>query len=1236
MTFWKLAAPNFIPAGCNQFITVLAQVSLPLLVRQLLTILEQNPFQSVVSQGLPYVLLIFIASVLNAFATHRHRHLATKAGIVVRATVVSVVYQTVLQLLPSGRVGLTSGQVTNLVAVDIQKVYEVFMEGHLIWSCPLSMVLVGICLLIVLGPSTLVGMCILFVFVPIVKAIASVMGRIRHQRALITDIRIETQQSMLNGIKVTKLNNYEGKYRDWIESSRLKELKLLRRELFVWAMTLVFTVCSPLLAAAATFVTYVLVDESNILTPAKTFTVLLLFAALRFPINYVGRLIGKLGQALEATKRIDSFLRRATSDGEIGPVGEFAVDEKGTVLFETQDACFGVGAEPASSTDVEQVTQHSFHLSGITCTLRRGQVLAIVGPVGAGKSSFINGIIGEAELVSGSLTTHTGRMSYASQIPFILNSTLRENILFGSKYNRELYEQVLDACCLRPDIQQLGAAGDQTEIGERGVTLSGGQKQRVSLARAAYAQPDLILFDDPLSALDAGTGKMIFDRLFKSPHSPLASSGIVLVTHAAHFLNRVDNLMLVVDGKMKFQGSWNALANFHASDPGTAMVVDSIRSSVQETSVDEDGNNKSNGNAEIVDAANDESPSLLTQDAKKANGELIAVESREHGLSSLRTWTLWFKYAGGIPFFGVQVFVMAIDRFFYVATEYWLAFWTSAAVQPKQIFGIEFQAQSNGREAQFSYISVYAIILLVSIVATFVRSQWAVSGGARCAKNVFFAMLHRVLSAPMEYFETTPMGRIINRFTYDTEVIDLTLTEAMSVLMIASSWFCASVIIMVLIIPYMLLALVPVMIVYVFLLLHYRRSGADLQRIDAVSRSPIQAMLAEGLDGSATIKVFRKRGFFMEKFQSAADINSSAVLNFISAQRWLGVRIEVLGAVITLVATMLVITMNGVLQLPAGIVALLIIWSSNFTITLGFLIDHFGDAEAAITSIERVNAMASLPQEASMTTDPAMGLSPSWPDNGALEFQNVSIRYRDGLPLALDGLSFRVEPGKRCGVVGRTGAGKSTLTVALFRLVEVESGRIVIDGVDVSKIGLADLRSRLGIIPQDPFLFPGTLRECIDPFGQAKDDAILEVLQAVRLRGSSGDPRKVLEAVVDEGGSNFSVGERQLLCLARALLAKPKILIMDEATASVDGETDAFIQRMLRTRFKDTTLLTVAHRLNTIMDYDTVVVMDKGRAVEYGPPSTLLEQNGIFADLVNATGEESAAALRDMARSAQS
>jgi ABC-type multidrug transport system fused ATPase/permease subunit len=510
-----------------------------------------------------------------------------------------------------------------------------------------------------------------------------------------------------------------------------------------------------------------------------------------------------------------------------------------------------------------------------------------------------------------------------------------------------------------------------------------------------------------------------------------------------------------------------------------------------------------------------------------------------------------------------------------------------------------------------------------------------VTGGARAAKQVFSSMLSRTLGCPISYFEQTPLGRVLNRYTFDMEVVDVTLTQNMAMFMISIGWYCAGVAVMASILPYTLLVIAPVTVIYWFLFLHYRKSGADLQRLDAMSRSPVQAMVTEGLDGSATIRVFRKELYFVKKYHLVVNDNSSALLNFISAQRWISLRIELAGSLVVLVAALLVVCFNNVLLLDPGLIGLLIIWSSNFTITLGFLVDTFGEAEAAITAIERVDAMSKLPQEKCMTTDDEHQVPESWPSNGALEFKGVCLRYRDGLPLALDNLSFSVPTNKHVGVVGRTGAGKSTLTVALFRLTEIEAGRILLDGIDLSSVGLSDVRGRrngMTIIPQDPFLAGSNLRDCLDPFHQSNDADIISALEAVRLNKNSNGNTGILDTLVQEGGFNFSVGERQLVNLARALLSKPKVLILDEATASIDGETDSFIQEMLRTRFKETTLVTIAHRLNTIMDYDLILVMDAGRAAEFGPPAELLENKGIFSELVDATGSESASALRAMVR----
>ena len=438
------------------------------------------------------------------------------------------------------------------------------------------------------------------------------------------------------------------------------------------------------------------------------------------------------------------------------------------------------------------------------------------------------------------------------------------------------------------------------------------------------------------------------------------------------------------------------------------------------------------------------------------------------------------------------------------------------------------------------------------------------------------------------------------------------------------------------ILPYIAFAIFPVTFIYWMLLLHYRKSGPDLQRLDALSRSPIQAKVSEGLEGSSTIRVFSREQDFLRTYHGNVDQNSSALLNFITAQRWLGFRIEILGSVVVLTSSLLVVCLNETLNLDTGIVALLILWSSNFTITLGFFMDAFSEAEAAITAIERVDAMTQLPSEPSMDTPSELEPDASWPSHGILEFRNVCMRYREELPLVLNNLSFRIPGGARVGVVGRTGAGKSSLAVALFRLTEIESGEILLDGRSLSDLGLKDVRGRpngMAVIPQDPFLAGTTLRECLDPFSLCDDKHILDALRSVRLAKEEDGVSK-LDLNVEEGGSNFSVGERQLLNLARALLTQPRVLVLDEATASVDGETDALIQQMLRQKFSESTVISIAHRLNTIMDYDYVLVMSEGRAVEFGSPAELLQnERGTFSELVNSTGSHGAAALRSMTTS---
>lgn len=1211
---WTVASPSFIPAGYCELLVVICGTSLPLLIRGLIRVVERNPHLPIAHIGLPWAISIFGVSVVNGLANHRHRHLATKAGAAMRGALINAIYVRSLKLSPDGKVGLTSGEVANLMAVDAQKLYEVTQEGHLIWALPLSILLVSFFLYETLGPSSLVGVAVLIGFVPIVERVMAGMMKFRTQRVALTDSRVEMVASMLRGMRVTKLNNQEEGYLHRISEIRNQELVFLSREMAVWATTLLIMVTSPVLATAATFTTYVLINGGeNILTTSDAFGVLLLLSALRFPINFAGRMMGKLAQAISAARRIATFLNRQIRLEQDDDHEDYTDDEEHTTMkapLTLSSAAFRVGG----------VGSAGFEVSDFDFTVKRGEVIAVCGPVGCGKSTLINGVLGDAQYIgkSGSVEI-TGRVAYVPQTPFVLNLTVRDNILFGRPYDQEWYDRVLDACCLRSDLEQLGEAGDATEIGERGVTLSGGQKQRISLARAAYARSSLVVLDDPFSALDAGTGSLVFDRLIGSPDGLFFNSAVLLVTHASYLVtNRaVSRILLIVDGKNCFLGTWDELQKYQPDDELVMRAVDHIRLSVRE----EDNNEKD------VSCEQDSQITRDENDGISKKGRLIQTETREHGLSSMRTWLLWFKRAGGLYFFLLQMSFMVIDRIAYVAVEFFLAAWTSGAYKSVTYIGVGFPPQTDG---QAKYLKYYWIIIFVSAISTGLRSEWGVTGGGRAARNVFNNMLVSVLRAPLSYFESVPMGRILNRFTYDTDINDVNLTQVMSTLMISLSWYVAGVVIQCSILPWSALVIFPLSVIYYALMKHYRLSGPDLQRLDALSRSPLQSMVTEGMEGSATIRVFCQEENFINKFRYHADENCSAVLNFMSAQRWLAIRMELLGSIVVLVSGVLVVCLNEVLKLDAGLIGILIIWSCHFTITLNFVCDNFSEAEASITAIERVDAMADLPSEKAMKSDDANKPPQSWPLDGVLEFKDVSLRYREGLPLVLDNLSFKIPASKTCGVVGRTGAGKSSLAVALFRLVEIESGHILLDGNDLGTLGLSDVRGRgMAIIPQDPFLAGATIRDCLDPFGQHGNAEIMDALLSVRL----GDDESMMYIPLEEGGSNFSVGECQLLNLARALLSQPKLLFLDEATASIDGETDAFIQKMLRTRFSNTTIITIAHRLNTIMDYDVILVIDAGRAVEFGSPSDLLDiQGGVFSDLVDATGAESSRALRALAK----
>lgn len=1255
---WDLSKPTYIYAGFWQLVTVLVQALSPLAVRHLLRLIEDNPNESIFQAGIGFAILLFLFSIVDGLAQERTKFLSFKSGITIKSAVTAAIYHHNLHLSSKGKSKLMSGETTTLVSIDCQKLFEVMQEGHLLWSLPVSMTIVTVLLLIITGPASLVGMASMFLMVPLVKKVIMRMIAIRHRRAKFTDKRVESTTAMLQAIRFCKLNHYEQKFLDRVLAARKEELVWVKKELSMVGLTMAMTVLTPVIACACTFITFALMREGNILTSSDTFTTLVLFSVLRFPINYAGKLMGKAAQGLEACQRISEFLNRDSLESAGNPSELIESTQKDAPVLQVKAGHFVVGDYVEEDTRGEEsLNKSAFHLNNINFSLKRGETLAVVGPVGAGKSTLLNALISNTWIDSKSTVRISGNIAYASQTPFILNASVRDNILFGLDFDEDRYKQVLEACNLVPDLKQL-PAGDTTEIGERGVTLSGGQKARMSIARCVYSQPTIALFDDVLSALDAKTGKFIFEQLFDSSSgkkSILSNTAIVLVTHAAHFLSRVDKILVLSKGNSIFTGTWEELKNKELEDSLENNAIRSIRSSLQENS-----DSTSSKEREVLSTLEENE-----KNEKKSEASIMTAEEREFGLTDLRTWFKWFSYAGGITFTCLTVLSLVVDRGFYVVNEWWLSTWTAATSEPITRLGITLRPQSDGRSAQTEFVKAYVIILSISFLGTLLRSQWIIQGGGRCAEKLFHDMITRVVRSPMSYFgkhilfrfveltdtyvidlffktnhifmtETTPIGRILNRLTYDVEIIDISLSTIMTVLMVSTGWFVTGIVLQITILPWNICVLIPITLIYWLILLYYRKTAVDLQRLDAVSRSPVQSRLSEAIDGSTIIKVFGRIDYFENIFRESLDDNTSAMLNFMAAQRYLGSRFQVLGSFLVLFAAAFVVSYNDKLRLETGLIAMLVIWTSNFTITLSFFSQAVSESEAYLTSVERARDMAELPQESEYETIDKYKVPSDWPREGKLQFNDVCLSYRPGLPFALNQLSFTANAGERVGIVGRTGAGKSTIAVALFRLTELTSGVITLDGHDLSKIGLSDVRGRQNgmlIIPQDPILFSGTLRECLDPWSLSNDDDIIEALDLVKIADARKRGKAALDDFVDEGGRNYSVGERQLICLARAMLAKPKVLVLDEATASIDRESDAFIQDMIRKRFEGTTILTIAHRLDTIMDYDSVIVMDGGKAAEVGTPRELLEiPDGLFSRLVDSTGRESAIALRKMVK----
>ncbi|XP_064886770.1 multidrug resistance-associated protein 1 isoform X3 [Columba livia] len=1178
-------------------------------------------------QGFFYTGLLFVSACLQTLILHQYFHICFVTGMRLKTAIVGVIYRKALVITNSARKTSTVGEIVNLMSVDAQRFMDLATYINMIWSAPFQVILALYLLWQNLGPSVLAGVAVMILLVPINAVMAMKTKTYQVAQMKSKDNRIKLMNEILNGIKVLKLYAWELAFREKVLEIRQKELKVLKKSAYLAAMATFTWVCAPFLVALSTFAVYVTIDKNNILDAQKAFVSLALFNILRFPLNMLPMVISSIVEASVSLKRLRVFLSHEELDPD-SIVRNPITESEGCIVV--KNATFSW-----SKTDPPS-------LNSINFTVPEGSLVAVVGQVGCGKSSLLSALLGEMDKKEGYVAVK-GSVAYVPQQAWVQNATLEDNIIFGREMNESRYKRVIEACALLPDIEIL-PTGDKTEIGEKGVNLSGGQKQRVSLARAVYCNADVYLFDDPLSAVDAHVGKHIFEKVI-GPKGILKNKTRVLVTHAINYLPQMDTILVMSEGEISELGSYQhllkqdgAFAEFlrtyanaeqsmedSDSDPsleGTIQPLETDASSPsgKEGKPVENGVLVNEGRGKLIHRQLSNS-STYSRETGKSQQQSSTAELQKP-LAEKNSWklteadtaktgrvkaTVYWEYMKAIGVFisFLSIFLFMCNHIASLASNYWLSLWTDDPVV-------------NGTQQYTDVrLGVYGALGISQGIAVFGYSMAVSIGGIFASQHLHLNLLHNVLRSPMSFFERTPSGNLVNRFSKEIDTIDSAIPPIIKMFMGSTFNVIGACIIILLATPIAAVVIPPLGLVYLFVQRFYVATSRQLKRLESVSRSPVYSHFNETLLGASVIRAFEEQKRFIKQNDMKVDENQKAYYPSIVANRWLAVRLEYVGNCVVLFAALFAVIARN--KLSAGLVGLSVSYSLQITAYLNWLVRMSSELEANIVAVERVKEYAEMEKEAEWSIEQTAPAS-TWPEEGKVEFRGYGLRYREDLDLVLKNINVTINGGEKIGIVGRTGAGKSSLTLGLFRINEAAKGEILIDGVNIAKIGLHDLRFKITIIPQDPVVFSGSLRMNLDPFDQHSDEDVWRSLELAHLKNFVSSLPDKLNHECAEGGENLSVGQRQLLCLARALLRKSKILVLDEATAAVDLETDKLIQSTIKSQFEECTVLTIAHRLNTIMDYTRVLVLDRGEVVECGSPDDLLQEKGIFYSMAKDSG----------------
>ena len=1259
--FWTLMATykrDVLIGAIGRIIADGLSVAAPFFLRELIYWMAETVITGApVHVGFIWSVVIGLNQYIVSVANNSSIFHMQKAFCKMRTSLLIAIYEKSLKL--DAAHGLT-GKVAQMHSADTYKFIESAMMFHQMWSAPLVIIAALIALYYFIGWAGVMSIGIMIIFVPLMGIIAGKQLMYRAMVAGVVDKRLQGLNEALQGIRIVKFMNWEEPIFNRMLKIRNREVSMLRIIFIIRSVMNVIITFLPMLVSFAVYA--IAYGMGFTMTPGAVFPASAMLNVLRMPLFMLPMGIGRFVDLGVSCARIRDFLKTpeqrsvvtrtadidskeaivldnvtvqyllTESSPKQAPAAEItdkaaAGEQQMTERQNTNNSSFAPSfSAPPKSREVQDL------MSNISLTLPRGKLTLVIGSTGSGKSTLLNAMIGEAMVADTSKITVNGSLAYLSQEAWIMNATVRDNILMGLPYDKKKYVEIVNSCQLMADLEQLPAS-DETEIGERGVNISGGQKQRVAFARAAYCNRDIILMDDPLSAVDAHVCLALFDECIQKT---LGGRTRVLVTHQIQFLPSADFIIVVDNCRIAFAGTYDELQR--STVDVAAMIAAQSPGTPQAQAVKDEADDAASPQSQ----ENQHAAHLVHRDdipapKKEELGGLIDSEHQVQGSVSSETVGWYLGIQGVVPV--LLVFALfVVNRGCSVVADMMVSWWSTRT----DVAGYTLYSKSNPKN-QDLYLQWYGIFIGLTLVTTLGRQYMFVVCMVNACQTLHSKMLYALLHAPSSFFDTTPAGRIISRFSKDIEMIDLTIPESLNffytlvlVVLGAFAVMCYGA-------PYLSIIIVVMLVVFYFMFVYFTATNRAQKRLEATNRSPMASVLNETLGGLATIRAYAVQSDFMRKHYGAITKSARSVYNFRQTRAWFSVRVDAISSFITISTAViccgLLISYSHTDQLTLlPIMALAVTFSMSIGGATGFLVNLAGELEAGFSSIERVKEYSdSLPQEREVVYGENGAEKPAvdWPSQGQVAFENASLRYRDGLPLVLKSITCTIQARHKIGIVGRTGSGKSTIMLALFRMVELAEGRILFDGVDIAGLTMSDLRSKITIIPQDPLLFAGTIRSNLDPFNYSSDAELWDVLDKVGIRDRVEKEGNGLQCVVVERGANFSVGQRQLLCLARALLKKCRILLLDEATASVDFESDAMIQRAIRSEFHHCTVLTIAHRLATVIDSDRVMVLQAGELKEFEHPSTLLESEGsIFHGMVKSLGEEQYAFLKLQAKEA--